>query len=113
MPVYAPFGTGVFNEFVFGNPPTTTFDASPFTATPSGYSALQLRWSVPAGTYSEMRLVRSSFGYPATIYDGITLHDQTSGFTNNFLDTNLKSGLFYYYTLFVFSTATNTWVSSG
>jgi hypothetical protein len=58
-------------------------------------------------------LLRSSYGTPVSISDGDVLLDETSPYSLQYNDKNLKSGHFYYYALFVFSTLTDSWVQAA
>lgn len=108
---YSPFGYGVFGDTLFGQPPSVSV-VSTLTVTPVGYSGLQINWTPPSGTFSQLILMRSAFGTPLSVFDnsGTILLSETAaeGFSVQFLDTGLQPGHFYYYSLFVASTASAT-----
>jgi hypothetical protein len=128
MPLYAPFGNAIFGETLFGVPPSVSTYTSLTVLPPIGaqgapspyaYTGLQVDWQpAPLGQFSGQVLVRSAYGIPTSIYDGTVLVGQLpqatpQSYTSQYLDTGLKSGQFYYYALFVFSTALGQWVVSG
>lgn len=86
------------------------FEVPYFNADPIGYDSLFIAWGAPSGNFDTMRLVRNSYGFPTTIFDGVTLNE---GLNLSFLDTDLQPGNFYYYTLFVHSTSPDRWVVAG
>jgi hypothetical protein len=109
---YSPFSAAIFSETLFGYPPnisvSTTLNVSPYN-----YNGLQLQWVLPGGNWNQLVLVRSSFGTPARVNDGTQLLNQTSNFSNSYVDTPLKSGYFYYYALFVFDTDIQQWIEAA
>lgn len=128
MPLYAPFGNAIFAETVFGLPPGKSTYTELTVQPPIGaagqpseyaYSGLQIDWQpAPVGQFTGQVLMRSSYGIPISIYDGTTLVSQLpqatpQSYTSQYLDTGLKSGQFYYYALFVYSIALQSWVLSG
>lgn len=114
MPLYAPWGNAVFGETLYGLPPSVNLTAT-FTVTPIGYDGLQVDWTLPSGPWNEMVLLRSSFGIPTSVYagDGTILLDETELFSAQYLDKGLKSGHFYYYSLFVYSTVLDEFILAG
>lgn len=114
MPLYAPFGNAIYGETLYGLPPVSTIAAT-FNIRPIGYDTLEVNWVLPIGPYNEIVLVRSSFGIPISVYagDGLTLLDETSFFTSQYVDSGLKSGHFYYYSLFAFNTVLQEFVLAG
>ena len=105
MARYAPFGNAIFGETLFGVPPTVS-NYTTITIKPMGFDTLQLNWKPPgnASTWSQQILVRSFYGTPNNISDGVELLNETGTYSVQYVDTELVSGRFYYYTLFVYNT---------
>lgn len=77
--------------------------------TPVDYDSLLLEWTNPSDTWDEIRLVRSSFGYPVNVDDGVLLFARTAT-PPYYTDTSgLRSGRFYYYSLFVHTVSYGWW----
>lgn len=111
MGVYSvsPYGAGT----VYGSLSLSQF-AADFVIRPQGYGGLFLSWSLPGGAWSDLRLVRSSYGHPTSISDGVTLVDEDSeSAPTSFMDSGLRSGRFYYYTMFVYATSDGRWVPAA
>ena len=111
MARYAPFGNAIFGETLFGIPPIVT-SYTTITIKPMGFDTLQLNWKPPGNTpsnnaWDQQVLVRSSYGTPNNLADGVELFNETpsTGFSVQYVDTGLVSGRFYYYTLFVYNEA--------
>jgi hypothetical protein len=81
------------------------------TISPLGYTGFSLTWTNPTGTWDEMRLVRSSYGFPATVDDGTVLYDHVFGSAPPYFtdESVLRPGRFYYYTLFVHTSSYGWW----
>lgn len=75
------------------------------------YGKVQISWTTPGGTtWTRMRLVRNLYGFPTTADDGVVLFDLNFGpaatgtldpAITNYVDQNLPSPRYYYYSLFV------------
>lgn len=97
------------------------FDASPFSATPVGYSKIKLNWTSPSGDWSRIRLVRNTYGFPLSVDDGTVVYDELKSFDLGEFDDEgqlpedigLKPGIAYHYSLFVFDVQNEVWVKSG
>lgn len=103
---YAQYHEIIFGETLFGIPPVVNVETT-LTILPFGYNGLQLNWNPPPGNWNEQVLVRSQFGVPNRIYDGLIVLDQltaSDALTYTFIDEPLQPGLFYYYGLFVYDT---------
>jgi len=99
----------------YGSDNPLTFDASPVTATSSNYLEITLKWSVPIGDWDQMKIMRSPYGFPVNITDGINVFS-TLKIENDdsYVDrATLEKPKFYYYSLFVRETTQNTWVLAG
>jgi hypothetical protein len=100
---YAPWGNAIFGETVWGSPPSSVIGTT-LTVTPYYYDTLGVRWTPINGILGQV-LMRSSYGTPTSIFDGepvLAEYQQATpqGFSSQFIDTNLQSGLIYYYALF-------------
>ena len=111
----ARYGIDYYGNSFYGASSLISFDATPFTATASNYGEISLDWVSPTGAWAKIRLVRNSYGFPITPFDGVTL---LSVFKNDdptsYIDTSgLSEGRFYYYSVFVFETVQYSWVRAG
>jgi hypothetical protein len=99
----------------YGSDNPLTFDASPVIATSSGYLEITLQWAVPVGNWDQMKIMRSPYGFPVNITDGINVFTTLKVDNEDFyVDTaTLEKPKFYYYSLFVRETTQNTWVLAG
>jgi hypothetical protein len=109
------YGIDYYGLGYYGPDNQATYSAAPATAISTGYGSIQLNWVNPSGNWSKIRLVRNSYGFPTSPYDGITLLNVFSGSDpTNFNDSfDLKEGAFYYYSLFVYEVTSYTWVRSA
>ncbi len=109
------YGINYYNLAYYGPDNASQFIATSFTAKPRGYGNIQVKWNSPAGTWSKLRLVRNSFGYPVNPWDGDLLAEAAIETDPTLYDDtlNLVKGAYYYYSLFVFETVTYTWVRVG
>lgn len=103
------YGTGTYG------PISPTEFATTLHVRPLAYDRLLLSWNPPPGNWSDIRLVRSSYGYPmsATADSTVLVDDAKATAPVSFLDTGLQPGRFYYYTLFVFSTGDGRWTPAA
>jgi phage tail-like protein len=107
---------GDTSQTFYGQRVAVQFSAAPFTSRSLDYGKMFLQWSVPIGAYTTFRLIRNPVGIPTGPDDGTVLIETnaTAGIPSNFMDTGLKQGQFYYYAIFVLSSAVPvTWVSAG
>jgi P2-related tail formation protein len=109
------YGIDYYGNSFYGASSLISFDATPFTAIGSNYGEITLDWLSPAGSWAKIRLVRNSYGFPITPFDGVTL---LSVFKNSdptsYVDTSgLSEGAFYYYSIFVFETTQYSWIRAG
>lgn len=110
----AKYGIDFYGVGHYGATPFVEFDVSPVIAVDTDHGSLLITWNTPSGHWNELLLVRSDVGYPMTTTEGTTLLDEPSTSpVSSYHDIGLVPGKFYYYTLFVFSTDTNTWVVAG
>ena len=57
----------------YGSDNPLTFDASPVTAISSGYLQITINWAKPVGDWDTLKLMRSPYGFPVNITDGINV----------------------------------------
>lgn len=89
---------------------------STMTAVTTGYGSIDLSWGWPEdySDWTEVAIVRSGFGHPSTVNDGVTVFRSTkdsyeffdglTALTITIPDESLQAGRWYYYTLFFFRT---------
>lgn len=98
----------------YGEPAYIEFDATPVTAFSHSYGQAVIRWFNPEGDWSEIRLVRSRWGYPLSIYDGTTVYTGTrANAAELVVDRELNPGRFYYYEVFVYDSVNLQWRRAG
>lgn len=109
------YGIDYYGLGYYGPDNQATYSAAPATATSTGYGAIQLNWVDPSGNWSKLKLVRNSYGFPTSPYDGIVLVNVFNGSDPTTFDDNfdLKEGAFYYYSIFVYEVNSYTWVRSA
>lgn len=94
------FGRDFFGQTKYGANVHADFDVSPFMANPDGYGSIRVTWHSPAGSWSQLRLLRSRNGYAVNATDGVIVVD-SQGPIDRFYDSGLIGGFWYYYTIFV------------
>ena len=99
----------------YGSDNPLTFDASPVTAISSGYLEITVKWSKPVGDWDTLKLMRSPYGFPVNITDGLNVFTtEKSDNDVSYVDKiNLQKPKFYYYSIFVNETIQDTWVLAG
>lgn len=113
----AVYGVHFYGTATYGAPLFVQL-ASNIFAVPKSYDSLFLSWGLPAGSgtseWDTIRLLRSSYGVPTGLHDGVTLfEDDLASARTAYHDEGLEPGRFYYYALFVRLTADETWVTAG
>jgi hypothetical protein len=117
----ATYGIDYYGGAYYGASNAVPFSAANFVAKPHDYSNIWLTWGSPSGSWSYIRLVRNSYGFPVTADDGDVLFETSNAADPGFYpDTGqapnsvgIKAGHSYYYTLFVKETLHNTWQVAG
>jgi hypothetical protein len=112
------YGVSIYGLSVYGTDTPVAFAASGFTATPKDYGTILLEWNNPAGNWSKIKLVRNTYGFPIDYLDGTVLDlnndDKYEAYKEtappSYLDTNLATNAFYYYSLFVFERINYKWI---
>lgn len=107
------YSVSTYGEGTYGFLSPSQF-ATNFSIQPQDYDSLFLTWTPPSGTWSDLRLVRSSYGHPTSVSDGVILIEEPSdNAPTSLLDSGLRSGRFYYYTMFVYATSDARWVPAA
>ena len=99
----------------YGESSGSVFDTSPFTARPTNYGEITLKWTRPAtgSTASRVRLIRNAYGHPESPVDGTILFDlSATASPTTWVDSALSEGIFYYYSLYATDNA-GTWGFAG
>jgi phage tail-like protein len=112
------YGVSFYGTSTYGAPPFLEIESRDFTVTPLRYTDLLLEWanpgSVGAAAWTHMRLVRSSYGAPVSLSDGVTLfEDPQATARTSYQDMGLRPGRFYYYSLFVRVASDSVWRQSA
>lgn len=107
------YGIDFYGTNTYGKPRLLEFDATPFIATSYAPGVAKLTWTPPEGAWDTIRLLRSGFGHPVNFDDGqVLLEVAKEGAPKRFIDENIATGRFYYWSLFV-RDATGTWWRAG
>lgn len=109
------YGIDYYGLSTYGSSAAVRYLAGSFTAQARGYGYIRIQWISPTGAWSNVRLVRNSYGYPVNAFDGEILVDEAKENDPTFYNdsTTLAKGAFYYYSLFVYDTITYSWVRAG
>lgn len=109
------YGIDYYGLGYYGSANPVTFNAYPFTATPSKQGEIRLDWTDPTGDWSKLVIVRNPYGFPLDPWDGIEILSIYNGYDPiTYVDNvNLVQGQFYYYSIFVYSLAEYAWVTAG
>lgn len=100
------YGLSLWGKEFYGADTVASYSVGAVSATQTGYGEITLRWDTPidSGTWSTLRLVRNTAGFPSVEDDGDVLLELTPGQAQNtFTDSGLTGGRFYYYTFFLAS----------
>jgi hypothetical protein len=106
----------------YGGANPVSYIATNFSATSQAYTSggnryprIKIDWDSPSGNWSEIRLVRNSYGYPVDAWDGkILLTSQKEIDPTQYFDEDyLIGGSFSYYSLFVYQLDSYGWVRVG
>ena len=109
------YGIDYYGLAYYGADVVNTYSAAPFTATSSNYGEITLNWVDPVGNWSNLKLVRNSYGFPVNPYDGIQLLNVFNGSDpTTYVDTfDLVQERYYYYSIFVYNTNQFNWIRAG
>jgi hypothetical protein len=119
------YGLDTHATAFYGSSTSPSFDVGDFRATPRLGQKMLVRWDIPTGEWTNIRLMRNFFGYARDVEDGVTLGLWTKdGSPVSFMDWGqpgivadpttykLPEGAFVYYSLML-ETAGNVWVLAG
>lgn len=100
---------GITRDFIIRYDSIAPTNVSNLTATALSTSSIRLDWNNPSDSdFNHVLIKRSITGIPLTPNNGTTVY---SGSVETFTDTNLSSGVTYYYTVFSYDNLYN--YSSG
>jgi hypothetical protein len=112
------YGIGKYGS---GAASVVDFDATPVTASSTGYQQIKVSWVPPSGDWSTIRLVRNTYGFPLTVDDGTVVLEEAKNFSiGSYTDTGefpnnigLRPGIGYHYSIFVLGVQENVWIKAG
>ena len=91
---------------------------SSLTAVTTSHDTIELSWAWPSeyASWKEVAIIRSGFGHPSTVNDGVTVYRDTKDeyeyfntagepYTIVIEDMGLQPGRWYYYTVFFYTTS--------
>jgi hypothetical protein len=109
------YGIDYYGLSTYGDATSVSYVAGSFTAQARSYNSIRLKWASPSGAWSDIRLVRNSYGFPVNAYDGdVLVNVAKENDPTIYNDTyNLSKGSFYYYSIFVYETFNYKWVRAG
>lgn len=109
------YGINYYGNAVYGSPTTGDLLVDDFKAVPFGHTQIKLTWTSPGGSWDEIRLVRGVYGFPTNPFDGVLVASEYYGEDagSNIDSNDLLENRFYYYSLFVYSVVTYSWVRSA
>lgn len=112
------YGIGFYGPFT-----VTDYSAYPFTAIGISYGQISLNWVFPTGDWSQIKVLRNSYGFPVSAVDGVVIVDEfydqaptehlDAGDIVNGEVKFLTQGRFYYYSIFVRETVNQSWVRAA
>lgn len=109
------YGINYYGSSYYGYAASVDYSVTDFSAVPFGHSQIKLNWTSPSGLWSRLRLVRGTYGFPVTAYEGKELLEVYYGFDPaSFLDnSDIMENRFYYYSLFVYDISDYKWIKAG
>lgn len=109
------YGINYYGSAFYGQPALVDYIVTDFTAVPYGHGQIKLNWTSPSGSWNRIRLVRGTYGFPTSAFEGKELLDRYYGFDPAALldDNDIITGRFYYYSLFVYDISQYVWVKAG
>lgn len=98
----ATYGIDVYGKTLYGAPQDLDYHVTNLTAVQSDYGRITLSWDTPPlADWTQLTLVRSGYGYPVAITDGVQLASfPVSTLRSDYADTDLPPG-YWYYTFFL------------
>ena len=111
----ARYGIDYYGLSYYGSSAAVSYLAGSFTAKSIDHGYVQIRWESPSGRWSNLRIVRNSYGYPVNAWDGDVIVDSPKEaiLQTYYDDRNLRPEAFFYYSMFVYNTLTYAWVRAG
>lgn len=109
------YGIDYYGLAYYGPDTYVDFSASSFDAIPWDYGSAQISWTQPGGAWSKLVLVRNSYGFPTTPFDGVVVGSwKFNNAPTSILDEeSLSEGAYYYYSLFVYNINQYMWEKAG
>ena len=118
------YGLNDYGVSYYGSDNPLKFDATPFTASSgvvsshyagiNNYGTITLNWADPGGSWSQLAVVRNSYGFPINAFDGTRILTVNKGNDPTiFIDTGLVQGQYYYYSIFVYNLTQYQWTNAG
>jgi len=111
----ARYGIDYYGLSYYGSSAAVSYLAGSFTAQSIDHGYVQIKWESPSGRWSNLRIVRNSYGYPVNAWDGDVVVDSPKEaiLQTYYDDRNLRPEAFFYYSMFVYNTLTYAWVRAG
>jgi len=97
------YGVDIYGLAYYGYSQPQDYSVAPFVAKQSNYGDIVLSWASPNTTsWKQLRLVRSTYGYPNHPEDGTTLTTiYPATIVRTYDDPQLDAGVIYYYAMFL------------
>lgn len=98
----ATYGIDVYGKTLYGTTRDLDYHVTNLTAVQSDYGRITLSWDTPPlADWTTLTLVRSGYGYPVAVTDGVTLASfPVTALRGDFSDSGLPPG-YWYYTFFL------------
>lgn len=117
----ARYGISYYGLSTYGAESPVSYAANNLNAKSITYGTIRITWDSPSGQWSKIKLVRNSYGFPVDENDGTQLDIKNNGLNEayketdpvSYLDENLATNEFYYYSLFVFERVNYKWLRVG
>jgi hypothetical protein len=74
------YGINYYGSAFYGQPALVDYIVTDFTAVPYGHGQIKLNWTSPSGSWNRIRLVRGTYGFPTSAFEGKELLDRYYGF---------------------------------
>lgn len=117
----ARYGISYYGLSAYGAESPVSYAANNLDAKAFDYGSIKITWDSPAGNWSKIKLVRNTYGFPVDELDGTQLDIKNDGKYEayketdpvSFIDSNLSTNQFFYYSLFVFERINYKWLRVG
>lgn len=109
----AQYAFDFYGSSLYGDQSPTEYTVGNFRATPATFLArVNVSWQNASGDWTDFKLIRNFFGFPAHEGDGdVLVHTATPGST--YVDLDLAGGEFVYYAIFLYDPTPEVWVRAG